>query len=303
MDVQHRAPVEQVADLAGGPDSIGTPAPLAHDEVRRKLVYLTDWSGDEKRLRRTITRPPDEIGGLCHHLERVLEVSGQGGEVVQEDGVVTVDLRDELAGGVTSYHIALAQRIDDVLLDSEPSEATPSCGPAPEVLFGGVGLRGWRMCGEGGFDIAGGVLRSHGGMGLLWYSERQFTDFVLALDWQVERVEDNAGVFVRFSDPGDDPWAAVLDGYEVQLYDAGSGDEGTGALYRVAAPHTDVPVNPPGEWNHLEVEVAGESYRVGVNGRAVTSYVNGRRRSGFVGLQNHDHGSTVAYRNVLVYEG
>ena len=60
--------------------------------------------------------------------------------------------------------------------------------------------QGWRMAGPGSFEVVDGALESAGGMGLLWYSARAFADFVLDLDWQVARVEDNSGVFVRFPD-------------------------------------------------------------------------------------------------------
>ena len=80
------------------------------------------------------------------------------------------------------------------------------------VLFDGHTLDGWRMAGPGSFELVGDVLECRGGMGLLWYSAQAFTDFVVDIDWQVVRVEDNSGVFVRFPDPADDPWVAVNEG-------------------------------------------------------------------------------------------
>jgi hypothetical protein len=64
------------------------------------------------------------------------------------------------------------------------------------VLFDGRGLGGWRMAGPGSFELVDEVLESRGGMGLLWYAAQAFTDFVLDIDWQVVRLEDNSGVFV-----------------------------------------------------------------------------------------------------------
>src|SRR4051794_6380279 len=84
----------------------------------------------------------------------------------------------------------MADRV--ALFDGETSE-----GGMPE---------GWRMAGPGSFEVVEGALESQGGMGLLWYSARAFADFVLDLDWQVARRDDNSGVFVRFPDVGDDPW-------------------------------------------------------------------------------------------------
>jgi hypothetical protein len=171
------------------------------------------------------------------------------------------------------------------------------------VLFGGAVLQGWRMCGPGRFDLVDGVLESRGGMGLLWYAERQFADFVLTVDWRVARSEDNSGVFLRFPDPGDDPWSAVRDGYEVQIHDAGARpEERTGAIYRRAAPQVDPPLNPPGEWNRLEVRVRGQQYQVAVNDREVTSFRGEKGLSGYIGLQNHDEASRVRFRDVRILD-
>ena len=79
-------------------------------------------------------------------------------------------------------------------------------------LFDGRSLAGWRMAGEGRFVVGDGALETEGGMGLLWYTRRQFRDFILRVDWRVTQPDDNSGVFVRFPDPGDDPWVAVNQG-------------------------------------------------------------------------------------------
>ena len=121
---------------------------------------------------------------------------------------------------------------------------------------------GWRMAGPGSFEVVDGALESRGGMGLLWYSARAFADFVLDLDWQVARVEDNSGVFVRFPDVGDDPWVAVNEGYEIQIHDtAPEPIHQTGGVYSFAAPST-VASNPPGSWNHFRIECVGQVYVV-----------------------------------------
>jgi hypothetical protein len=168
------------------------------------------------------------------------------------------------------------------------------------VLFDGSGMNGWRMAGPGGFALVDGALQSRGGMGLLWYAERRFSDFVLDIDWQVARIDDNSGVFVRFPDPGDDPWVAVHEGYEIQIHDtAGEPIHQTGGVYSFAAPST-VASNPPGSWNHYAIECVGQTYRVVLNGRAVTQFTGDRGTAGHVGLQNHDPNSVVRFRRVTV---
>jgi 3-keto-disaccharide hydrolase len=88
-------------------------------------------------------------------------------------------------------------------------------------LFNGLDLQGWSMAGRGKFRVIEQerALESEDGMGLLWYTNRMYGDFILKIDWRVKRRSDNSGVFIRFSDPGVDPWNAVKTGYEIQIDD------------------------------------------------------------------------------------
>jgi hypothetical protein len=170
-------------------------------------------------------------------------------------------------------------------------------------LFEGVAIEGWRMCGPGSFvlDRGEGVLRSEGGMGLFWYTPRMFRDFILRLEWRERRREDNSGVFIRFPDPGQDPWIAVREGYEIQIYDDWHDPlHVTGAIYDLA-PARRVASLPPGGWNLFEITAEGPHISVRLNGELVVDRYSGdRRREGFIGLQNHDEGSQVAFRAIRV---
>ena len=162
-------------------------------------------------------------------------------------------------------------------------------------------LDGWRMAGPGSFELVDGVLefvRRHGlavvlGAGLHRLRARH------RLAGRA-RAEDNSGVFVRFPDPGDDPWVAVNGGYEVQIHDtAPEPIHQTGGIYSFAAPSM-VASNPPGSWNHYSIECAGQQYIVVLNGVEVTRFTGSRGTDGFVGLQNHDPKSLVRFRRVTV---
>ena len=173
-------------------------------------------------------------------------------------------------------------------------------------LFDGTSIGEWRMCGPGGFVLDRGerVIRSHGGMGLFWFGALMFRDFVLRLDWQVHRRDDNSGIFIRFPDPGDDPWIAVREGYEIQIYDEDWDDrrQVTGAVYDLAPPSHFASL-PPGEWNQFEIEARGPVITVVLNGEVVIPGYSGNRRvEGFIGVQNHDDLSRVAFRNIRIRE-
>src|SRR5690606_1743627 len=105
------------------------------------------------------------------------------------------------------------------------------------VLFDGQDTEGWRQIGPGGFSIQpDGSLLSEGGMGLLYYAERPFRDFVLELEYRTDSRGANSGIFLRFPEQTDDPWVPVEAGYEIQIDDAQGPQEQTGSVYTFAAP-------------------------------------------------------------------
>ncbi|HEV2390357.1 MAG TPA: DUF1080 domain-containing protein [Nitrososphaerales archaeon] len=182
---------------------------------------------------------------------------------------------------------------------AKPQSVEPGFTP----LFDGATMDGWQQAGPSGFSVIDGMLVSSGGMGLLWYTKKQFGDFILKVDWKVLHIDDNSGVFLRFPDPGNDPWVAVNNGYEVQIDDVGAPDGAmihkTGGIYNFAAP-TKVATNPVGEWNFYEIHAVGQSYRVILNGSEVTDFTGDRSTRGYVGLQNHN--GTVTFRSVRIME-
>jgi len=176
-------------------------------------------------------------------------------------------------------------------------------------LFNGVDLDGWRQAGPGGFRIDNGMLVTEGGLGLLWYSARQFGNFELKVDWKVTKKSDNSGVFVRFpaptvpNDPGGDPRVAINQGYEIQIDDEGAPDgdriHKTGAIYGVQSPEK-VASKQPGEWNALLIRVEGQIYNVTLNGEPViTNFKGNRSMRGHIGLQNHSPKDQVFFRNIV----
>ncbi|GGI08100.1 hypothetical protein GCM10011354_27410 [Egicoccus halophilus] len=186
------------------------------------------------------------------------------------------------------------------------------CAPfEPEAgytsLFDGTleSLTAWRLAGAGAFGrVADCSLRTHGGMGLLWYTAEDFGDYSLKLDWKIPG-DHNGGVFLGFPNPGDDPWVAVDHGYEIQIDPTDAPDRTTGAIYTFQGADPDAvaaSINPPGAWNEYELEVTDDRIRVFLNGTLVNDFVStdpARDLSqGFIGVQNHGGGDTVFYRNL-----
>src|SRR6185369_14556499 len=126
--------------------------------------------------------------------------------------------------------------------------------------------------------------------------------YKLSLEFKMSRKEDNSGVFVRFPDPGNDPWVAVKEGYELQICE-GNEKQFTGTVYNLHPRNEGVAAKAPGEWNLYEIEVDGQKMTVTLNGEKANEYTGEKKTErGFIGLQNHDPKSHVSFRNIKVTE-
>jgi type 1 glutamine amidotransferase len=180
----------------------------------------------------------------------------------------------------------------------------------PEVgytaLYNGA-TTGWSQAGPGGFTNSAATLTSFGGMGLFWYSAREFRSYSLKADWRLAG-DDNSGIFIGFP-ASSDPRSAVDNGYEIQIDATDAPDRTTGAVYGFQGPDTaarDAALNPPGEWNTFELLVEGERVQVFLNGVKINDFTNTSPArslgSGHIGLQNHGDGDEASFRNVRIKE-
>jgi hypothetical protein len=207
--------------------------------------------------------------------------------------------------------------IDVPLYADETSDDNPATS---KTLFGGKNLDGWEHIGPGQFVLENGLLKTEGGMGLLWYKKEKFGDCVLRVVYKTTRQDDNSGVYVRIAEPPKDPWYAVHHGYEVQIADAeeGSPYRVTGAVYSFAKAAAR-PSKPAGDWNLLEITLRGDRIQTSLNGVPVADFDPGdpapelsprggtgdpeagpRPDSGYIGLQNHDGKCVVYFKEVSV---
>ncbi|MDZ7724901.1 MAG: family 16 glycoside hydrolase [candidate division KSB1 bacterium] len=166
---------------------------------------------------------------------------------------------------------------------------------------------GWNHYGPGYFilDEENGVLESHKGMGLLWYSAEPLSDFVLELDFKSESMNTNSGIFLRIPDVvvNND---YITNSFEIQIYDRGMGTHKTGAVYDAEAPIRDA-MKPDGQWNHYKITCKGDRYKVELNGALVIDWIVEPRgkitsfsENGYFGLQNHDDHAVVRFKNIYL---
>ena len=182
-------------------------------------------------------------------------------------------------------------------------------------LFNGKDATGWKHVGPGAFTVEDGMLKTSGGMGLLWYTPQKFGDATVRVVFKTTTEHDNSGVYIRLAEPPPDPWYGVHNGYEVQVDAAGDDWHCTGALYSLSKV-TKRPQKPLGEWNTMDIVLKGQQTTVFLNGIKVNDFVGNqsvpprkewfepvrgpRPDSGFIGLQNHDERSTVYFKEVSV---
>jgi hypothetical protein len=187
------------------------------------------------------------------------------------------------------------------------SENDPSIQPAggnSTSIFDGKSLDGWQMSGNGTFVVLkkDKSLQSDGGLGILWYTLKEYENFVLEFDWKVSKRGDNSGIFLRFPPLKEDPWVAVREAYEIQINDNGPSPQYmTGAVAGFAAP-SNVKLKAPGEWNSMRIEAFDQSYKVFINEEKVVDFIGNRLAKGYLGFQAHDTESKVSYRNIFIKE-
>ena len=221
----------------------------------------------------------------------------------------------ECNGGKTGMRFAIMASLCSLLLlvtcqgrvdEREKVAGSPGIETAASEwrqLFNGRNLDGWEHVGPGRFVVQDGLLKTEGGMGLLWYTRERFSECVLRIVYKTSKEDSNSGVFVRIADKPADEWFAVHHGYEVQICDSQDEYHRTGAIYSLSAARSK-PMHPPGQWNTMEVTLKGKYILVSINGVQVTNFDpdgpvperkqdwepqrGPRPETGYIGLQNHE---------------
>jgi hypothetical protein len=187
-------------------------------------------------------------------------------------------------------------------------------------LFDGKSLQGWTLIdkrGEG-YGVKDGVIFCARGGGGNLLTDREFSDFVLRLEFKLEEGSNN-GVGIRA--PLDGRVSAL--GMEIQILDEGAALSGKwgklketqfhGSVYDVL-PASKGALKKPGEWNAQEITARGRKLTVVLNGQTILDadlnsvtnrqtlekhpgILRDRGRIGFLG-----HNDYVEFRNVRVKE-
>jgi len=194
-----------------------------------------------------------------------------------------------------------------------------------EALFNAKDLTGWKIEGEEDrYVVQEGILgfQARGGGGHL-YTEEDFTDFRLRLDFKIAKMA-NSGVFLRAARDGSNP---AYSGCEIQILDDFNWEQVTGSklkayqltggLYGSLPAGNHRALHPIGDWNTYEILYRGARIAVALNGKMLYDAqteelvpLEGepfprRAKAGFIGLQHHgahniEAETMIQFRNLFV---
>ena len=188
------------------------------------------------------------------------------------------------------------------------------------ALFNGKDLTGWKQVGPGSHYVEDGLLKSHGGMGLLYWTGEKFGNCRIRVTFRMRDKNSNSGVFIRIPIEPREEWMPVHYGYEVQIDnnpELSKEDDYhyTGMLYSLTKPLAKTG-KPGPEWNTMEITLDGPRTIVVLNGVKVTDFKEGdpvperkfdfepfrgpRPLFGYMGLQNHGDNDVVFFKEVVV---
>lgn len=162
-----------------------------------------------------------------------------------------------------------------------------------ESLFNGKDLTGWVPMHEVSFVATNGNLRLVKGMGWL-RTEKQYTDFVLEVEWRALVPEYDSGIFIRAGLEGK-PWPK--DGWQVNLLRSGLGGLVRG--YKTVVP-AETPPMPLNQWVKFRLEVRGKKVTLDVDGERAWAFENLDADRGYIGIQVEN--KSFDFRNFRVQE-
>lgn len=183
-------------------------------------------------------------------------------------------------------------------------------------LFDGKSLAGWRGQVED-YEAADGILVCKKGAHGNLYTDREYSDFILRLEYRLEPGGNN-GIGIR-APLGDDPPGVT--GLEIQILDDSFSKyqslkpvQYNGSVYG-AVPARRGHAKPVGEWNSMEISARGSRIQVTLNGTRIVDadmdtvgpvrmhgldFVGLHNKTGHVAICGHNH--RAEFRDIRIRE-
>lgn len=161
-------------------------------------------------------------------------------------------------------------------------------------LFDGKTLDGWHLMNGAKFVAEDGVIKLNGGSGWL-RSEKEYSDFILRLEFRFLNPEQDGGVFLRAGKEGEN-WP---ENYEIQVENTHRMAKIWGAEYDLNVSLVQILLNKNGGWNEYNIKLVGSNIEVRLNGELVTTSDSmDELTNGYIGLQGEN--GFHEYRNIRI---
>src|SRR5262245_12502186 len=76
-------------------------------------------------------------------------------------------------------------------------------------LFNGKDLTGWKHVGPGGDKVEDGLIKTYGGMGLLYWAGGKVSNCRIRVVYRMSDTNDNSGVYIRIQIEPREDWMTV----------------------------------------------------------------------------------------------
>ncbi len=183
----------------------------------------------------------------------------------------------------------------------------PPAGPPQAVEPGFVPLldrdhtQGWKHGGAGTMTNVNGIFTTEAPpgidepWGLYWYERQAFSDFVLRVDFAVDTLNTNSGIYLRLPLLGNEkPHLHFPNAREIEIL-----GNRTGSIPG-AAQGKNIPPLKLGQWNQFEIIAVGQEYTVTLNGQLMHKFTGKGRDSGYIALQNLGSCGSAYFRSVRI---
>ena len=160
-------------------------------------------------------------------------------------------------------------------------------------LFNGRDLSGWVPMNDPAFTVTDGVIHLGNGSGWL-RTEKQYSDFVLEVEWRALQPKYNSGVFVRAALEGK-PFPPEV--WQVNLKESAVGELLKGSTNRVPGVTPPQPLN---QWVKFRIEARGKKITLDVDGKRAWEFNELEPDRGYIGLQSE--GRPFDFRNLRIQD-
>ena len=162
-------------------------------------------------------------------------------------------------------------------------------------MFNGKNLDGWKTVeNEKSWSVEDGMIVGRGERSHLFYGEREFADLEFKADIKLKK-GGNSGMYFRTKMEGGWPT-----GYEAQVNNSSPDPRRTGSLYRFSDVKEQLVEDDT--WWTQHIIAKGNHIIIKVNDKTVVDFVDDKEtfKKGYIALQQHDPGSVVHYKNLMV---